>query len=191
MKYKFIGNAYLLGVKLNKEELVIEFEKEKVSLAQAVNSIIFSVKGRIKTYTDYTNFVDINSFVILDGQFYYDDIEYDMFELQIPNTIEKMAKLNKNGTYTFFEIPQKIEQLYYMKVLNKNTFKKEEYKRATIENHNLGLFYNDYLTCWNWYHFNKQFKSMYNEKYPKNWFNWDSNNKVYRMFDNVLQVKEI
>lgn len=191
MKYKFIGNAYLLGVKLNQEELVLEFEKENVSLAQAVNSIIFGVKGRIKTYTDYTNFVDVNSFVILDGQFYYDDIEYDMFELQIPNTIEKMAKLNKNGTYTFFEIPEKIEQLYYMKVLNKNTFKKEEYKKATIENHHLGLFYNDYLTCWNWYHFNKQFKSMYNEKYPKNWFNWDSNNKVYRMFDNVLQVKEI
>lgn len=33
MKYKFIGNAYLLGVKLNQEELILEFEKENVSLA--------------------------------------------------------------------------------------------------------------------------------------------------------------
>ena len=191
MKYKFIGNAYLLGIKLNTEQIIIEQEKDNISIEKAVQNIIFTVKGYFKTYHNCLDLVERRSFVILDGDFYYNDIKYDIFELQIPNTIEKMAYKSNDNNYTFFPEPHKIEQLYFMKVIKADSFTIDEFKQAFMTNHNLALFFNDKMVPYTIYHLDKQYKVMKNENYPNKWFNYDKEHKYYTMFDNILQVKPI
>ncbi len=192
-KYKFIGNAYLLGIKLNKD--IIEYENEKlddiISVSKAFQNTLFAIKKSFKTFTTYLDLVETRSFVILDGDFYYNDEKYDAFTLQIPTTIEKMADSMATNKYKFRKIPTKVEQLYFMKAIGKQTFTVDEFKDAFMNDHKLGLYYNDYMVSYNVYHVNKTYGSLQNEKYPNRWFNYDIKHKYYTMFDNILQVKKI
>lgn len=181
IKYKFIGDAYLLGIKLNTEIIMIEQEKETISIEKAIQNVVLTVKGYFKK--------PITDFVILDGILYYDDVEYDAFTLQIPNTIEKMAHKTLNDQYTFFPIPHKIEQLYFMKAISKETFTIEEFKKAFMTDLGLELYFNDTLVPYSLYHVDKKQNVMKNELYPNRWFNYDEQNKYYTMFNNILQVK--
>lgn len=191
MTYKFIGNAYLLGIKLNTDIIEYEAEKDNVSINKAFQNTLFAIKKSFKTFTSYLDLVEVRSFVILDGDFFYDGEKYDAFELQIPTTIEKMADKMSNDKYKFYKIPTTIEQLYFMKAIGKQSFTVDEFKKAFMEDHKLGLYYNDYIVNYNIFHVNKKNGTLQNEKYPNRWFNYDIKNKYYTMFDNILQVKSI
>lgn len=191
IKYKFIGDAYLLGIKLNTDIIEYENEKENISINKAFQNVLFAIKKSFKTYTNYLDLVEVRSFVILDGDFYFDNKKYDAFELQIPTTIEKMAETLDGKKYKFYKIPTMIEQLYFMKAINKNSFNIEEFKNAFMKDHKLGLYYNDYMVNYNLYHVNKTSGTLCNEKYPDRWFYYDMNHKYYKMFNNILQVKKI
>mgnify|MGYP003405310361 FL=1 len=181
MKYKFTGDAYLLGIKLNNEIIIIENEKDNISIEKAIQNVILSVKGFFKK--------QVTEFVIITGSFYYDEHEYNAFELQIPNTIEKMAHKTLNDQYAFFPIPHKIEQLYFMRAIEKDIFTIEEFTDAFMTDKKLGLYYNDKPVPYSLYHMDKKQQVMKNEQYPNRWFNYDEQNKCYTMFDSILQVK--
>ena len=191
ISYKFTGDAYLLGIKLNSEQIEVESSKENISIDKAVQNVIFTVKNSFKSYHNCLDKVEMRSMVILDGIFEFDGKEYDMFDLQLSTTLDKIASKNEDGSYVFFTIPQKIEQLYFMKAIDKDIFTVDDFKNAVTINHNLALFYNDKMVPYTIYHLDTKYNVMKNENYPKTWFNYDEKNKYYTMFDNILQVKSI
>lgn len=193
-KYGFIGDAYLLGIKLNTKPINIEIEKslkDMVSIDKAFHNTLFAIKKSFKAYQNYLDQVKVDSFVILDGDFFYKDTKYDAFTLQIPTTIEKMADKVDDTTYKFRTVPSKVEQLYFMKVINNETFTVKEYKNAFMTDHKLGLFYNESMVPYISYYVDKQRGTLINERYPNRYFTYDIDNHYYKCFDNILQVKEI
>lgn len=195
--YKFIGDAYLSGCKLNVfgEQFNIEKTSEKdISIRQAFSNILFNIKQSALSYRHYNTSIPVKNsdLVLVDGTFWYNDEIVDINKYQLYVTLQKIiVPLDDTYTkFTFYKVPEKVEQLYFRAIIGKDEFTDKELFDAALKPNNYRLFYNDKPVSYTEYHVNKTFKSLEHEGYS-GFFIYNDELKCYTKFENIICVKEI